>query len=549
MGFNYRKQKDGDDHNNLWTSYSDLFMGLSFVFLLLYVTASLRAGTSGIQQQILSRKVAMENEDLKNQLKVYDSLKKDYLETAATEDEAKQYEDLMGKLDLLQDEAKTEKEKLLRASKDNAQKEMALNQYQQVIRNVINANAIAKARIKNRNVVIEEQDSEISEQGAMIDDLESTVAQKKQQIAAREQQIESMNQALEKRQADLQAAFKKNKLTQQKYQSQLSAAKEAHEQKMAALNSQQAAAEQQLAKMNNQLAETEGKLGQAEGQKKALAEQLEGEREGFASKAEAMRGAFDAQRAKDRAAFDAEMGKQKMGAAERAAKEAAYRAGVAKKERELAGRIAGLSDKLAGTEGELARAKAEIDARKNAAKEIKDAFARAGVKADVDGQTGDVTLDFGDHYFETGRAEIKPEMAAILRKAIPIYAKSLMENRKIAGKLESVEIVGFASPTYKGRVIDPKSMDPEDRKAAEYNMDLSYQRARSIYQYVFDQDKLKFTHQKDVRNLVKVSGKSFFEANRVADRDIASESVGSFCKKYDCKKSQRVLIKFNVDPK
>ena len=110
MSFNYQKHKDQQNHDSQWTSYSDLFMGLSFVFLLLYVTASLRTGTNGIQQQLQIRKVTLENEDLKNQLKVYNSLNKDYLETDATQDEAKQYEDLMAKLDLLQDQAKNEKE-------------------------------------------------------------------------------------------------------------------------------------------------------------------------------------------------------------------------------------------------------------------------------------------------------------------------------------------------------------------------------------------------------------------------------------------------------
>lgn len=548
MSLNYQKKKDSDDHGSLWTSYSDLFMGLSFVFLLLYVTASLRAGTSGIQQQIMARKVAMENEDLKNQLKVYDALKKDYLETDASADEAKMYEDLMGKLDLLQDEAKTEKEKLLQASKENAQKEVALNKYQQMIRNVINSNAVAKARIKKRNVIIDAQDEEILEQGAQIEDLESSVAEKRNQIAAREKQIEDMNASLTERMNDLKKAFAQNKLTEKKYQEQLKNAKAAHAKRMGELANQQKAAEQQLSAMNAQLEQTEGLLGQAEGKNRALASQLEGERGAFEAKVAQMQGEFAAQQGRDRAAFEAELGKEKLNAQGRAAKEAAYRAGVAKKERELADKIAGLKNELSGTSAELAKAKAEIDARKNVAKQMKDAFAKAGVKAEIDGVTGDVTLDFGDNYFDTGQADIKPEMAQILRKAFPVYAKSLMENKNLSGKIESVEIVGFASPTYQGRVIDPRSMKPEDRKAAEYNMDLSYQRARSIYQFVFNQEKMQFGHQKDVRNLVKVSGKSFFEANKV-DRNVASESVGSFCKKYDCKKSQRVLIKFNVNPK
>lgn len=557
MSFNYEKNKNEDSHSQ-WTSYSDLFMGLSFVFLLLYVTASLRSGTVGMQQQLQTRKVAMENDDLKNQLKVYDSLKKEYLATDASADEAKMYEDLMGKLDLLQDQAKSEKEKLALESGENAKKEVALNKYQQMIRNIMNSNAIAKARIKKRNTVIEAQDEEIVLQDSQIEDLEQTVEDKKTQIAQREKQIEGMNQNLDKKVKQLQSAYKQNQMSKKAYQAEMAKTQGAHEKRMADLKNQQAQAEQQLDQMNGQLAATQGELQktagllqQKEGETKALAQKLGDAEAGYADQVAKMQGAFEAQRGKDRAAFDGEMNRQKLGAADRAAKEAAFRAGAAKKEREFGDKIAGLKNQLTGTEGELAKAKAEIDARRNVAKEIQEGFRQAGIKAEVDGETGDVTLDFGDHYFDTGRADIKKEMAQILKKAMPIYSKSLMENKKVAGKINSIEIVGFASPTYQGRVIDPKSMSPDDRKAAEYNMDLSYQRARSIYSFVFDQSQMNFKHQKDVRPMVKVSGKSFFDDKKVS-RNIAStdfKSVAEFCKKYDCKKSQRVLIKFNVDPK
>ncbi len=555
MSFNYQKHKDQQNHDSQWTSYSDLFMGLSFVFLLLYVTASLRTGTNGIQQQLQIRKVSLENEDLKNQLKVYNSLNKEYLETNATQDEAKQYEDLMAKLDLLQDQAKNEKEKLQTESQENAKKEVALNKYQQMIRNILNSNTIAKSRIKKRNTIIEEQDQEITDQDSKIGSLESTVEEKKQQIAQRESQIENMNQTLSKKLKELNWSYKNQKLTQKKYQTQMSQARAEHDKRLKDLQTQQAQAEQQLKAVNTQLASTQGSLGQAEAEKQRLANEkqqlagkLAGAEKGFAEQAGKLKAEFQGQMARERAAFDAEVGRQKLSAADRAAKEAAYRAGIAKKERELGDKISGLKGQLAGSEAELAKARALNDAKKNVAKEIMQGFAKAGIKAEVDGETGDVTLDFGDHYFDSGNAKIKPEMAKILQKALPIYAKSLMENKKISGKISAIEIIGFASPTYQGRFIDPTSMGADDKKAVEYNLDLSYQRAKSIFQYVFNQDKMDFNHQKEIRPLVKVSGKSFFEAAKIS-RDVASANAKDFCKKFDCKKSQRVLIKFNVDQK
>ena len=123
MSFNYNKNKNHEDSGSFWTSYSDLFLGMSVVFLLLYVTASLRQGTSGIQQQIQNQKLTMQVQDLKNQLKMYDSVKKDYLKNEAKPEDEKLYNELMDKLTLLKDEAKGEKEKLNQAAQENEQKE------------------------------------------------------------------------------------------------------------------------------------------------------------------------------------------------------------------------------------------------------------------------------------------------------------------------------------------------------------------------------------------------------------------------------------------
>jgi outer membrane protein OmpA-like peptidoglycan-associated protein len=374
------------------------------------------------------------------------------------------------------------------------------------------------------------------------------VTEKKQQIAAREDEISEMNDKLSKKLKELNYAYKHQKMTQKKYESQISKIKGEHNQRLTDLQRQQMQAQEQLKNVSTQLAVTEGALSKTESEKKQLAGKLAGAEKGYAEQVAKMKSDFEAQRGQERAAFEAEMNKQKLSASERAGKEAAYRAGIAKKERELNDKIAGLSGKLAGTEAQLAKARAEMEARKNVAKEIQQGFAKAGVKAEVDGETGDVTLDFGDHYFDSGHADIKPEMAKILQKALPIYAKSLMENKKISGKINNIEIIGFASPTYQGRFIDPTSMSAEDKKAVEYNLDLSYQRAKSIFQYVFDTSKMQYTHQKEIRPMVKVSGKSFFEAAKIS-RDVASANAKDFCKKYDCKKSQRVLIKFNVDQK
>ncbi|MFZ4405209.1 MAG: microtubule-binding protein, partial [Pseudobdellovibrionaceae bacterium] len=125
MSFNYSKNKDHANNESFWTSYSDLFLGLSSIFLLLYVTASLRSGTDGIKNQVENQKLSMKVQDLENQLKMYESVKQQYLETQAPQDEQQEYTELMDKLTLLQEEARDEKSKLQKAALDNEHKEKA----------------------------------------------------------------------------------------------------------------------------------------------------------------------------------------------------------------------------------------------------------------------------------------------------------------------------------------------------------------------------------------------------------------------------------------
>ena len=73
MGLNYQS-KHKNDSESFWTSYSDLFLGLSSIFLLLYVVASLRTGTDGIRHSTENKKLKVEIQDLKNQLATYDSV-------------------------------------------------------------------------------------------------------------------------------------------------------------------------------------------------------------------------------------------------------------------------------------------------------------------------------------------------------------------------------------------------------------------------------------------------------------------------------------------
>lgn len=609
MGFNYQKHKEGHSGDSFWTSYSDLFLGLSTIFLLLYVVSSLRSGTDGLKVQVENQKLAMKVDEMKNQLKIYEDMKNEYLKKEAPKDEVKEYEELMDKLTLLQEDAKSEKERLVKEAFENENKAKALNKYQQMVRNVLNANKVAKTKLATRDDVIANQDVEIEEQNQTIGELQQDIVEKKQLIAKGEKQIAQVNEALKDRLQDLKQAFRQNHLTKQAFEKKAAQARAESEAKLTKLNqanrqysqelaqttaelkqvssqlqdtsqkltntSEQLSASntklaqtsevlqetaEELAAKRNQLNKTANQLNQTKNELQTaqqdlnktkqeaqeLAANLERAKADAKNKMAALKKQFDSDKAREKAAFETEVNRHKYSAAELARKEAAFRKGLEDKQKLLSGKLAAMEGHLRDTEGQLAQAKSEIDARREIAREIAKSFKAAGVKADIDMGTGEVVIDFGEHYFDSNSANLKSEMKTILEKAMPAYSRSLLGNPKVSDKISSVEVIGFASPTYQGRYIDPKSTKPEDIQAIKYNMDLSYKRAKSIFNHVLDEKEMKFDHQKEMLALMRVSGRSFLEVMNVK-RNVAS--AAEFCKVNDCKKAQRVIIKFSMDGK
>ncbi|MCB9025266.1 MAG: hypothetical protein H6625_03040 [Bdellovibrionaceae bacterium] len=479
MAFDYDKIKERQDSQTYWATSSDLFMVLSLVFLLLYVVAGLKSSTYTIQKNKEYKRVMELNADLKEQLKVYNTVQKDYLEKQASNDEVEVYKNLMGKLNLLQEDAKNEKNNLRAQAKENEKKEQALNQYQQLIRNIINSNMMAKTTIERRDKQIKEvkteSESKIAELESKFKDVADNLKKTKSNLAAKERKLANANRKKEMLVNELQK-------TQSQFESELKELKE--------------------------------------NQKK----QAEAERREYKEKIQ----------------------KQKMSAK---ARERALKQFQEEQKAKYNKEVASLSKKVEKNQKELKKAKSRLNARKALAAKIKSNFNKAGIDAEVDGDTGDVVINFGDEYFDTGKFSLKPNMKNILEKSIPVYAKSLFSDKKISEKLSYIEVVGFASPTYKGKYIDPQSMDENDRKAIQYNLDLSYKRARSIFDNIFDTSSLTFPEQKRLKSLVKVTGRSFLaEKVDASTRGIASGmDQKEFCKIYDCKKAQRVIIKFDLE--
>jgi outer membrane protein OmpA-like peptidoglycan-associated protein len=222
--------------------------------------------------------------------------------------------------------------------------------------------------------------------------------------------------------------------------------------------------------------------------------------------------------------------------------------GVKAELKDTAKNLGKAESELMATSGELQKALELAKDRLDVAQRIKDDFAKAGISADVNSGTGDVILDFGKDYFDTDSHKLKPGMRKTIREAIPVYAKSLFDNTSVSADISSVEIIGFASPTFGGKPVNPTELSAANRIAVNYNLDLSYERAKSIFEYAFDTRKLKFKHQDSMLPLIKVTGRSFL-SEQVNPEDTGNLTPEEFCEQYNCYESQRVIIKFGLTRK
>ena len=145
-----------------------------------------------------------------------------------------------------------------------------------------------------------------------------------------------------------------------------------------------------------------------------------------------------------------------------------------------------------------------------------------------------------DFLFKKNSAVLSKGAKGTLRKVIPLYVEELFGSVDISNKINTVNIIGHASPSHRKRFVDP--FNPKNRRAYNYNLDLSSDRARSIVKYIFSRNFGKFDHKGIFREKVQAIGKSFSEPIK---RKPAGKPTRS-CGIYDCKLSRRVEISFTL---
>ena len=520
-------------------------MMLSIVFLLMYVASSLRAGSAGFQQQQENKKLRQKAAGLEQQIKVYNTLKDEALKKQTERGGAASLHEADGQAHAPQGGRARREARPSAKAKENEDKEFALNQYQQLVKNIISANILAKTQIQHRDQLIVTKDATIEEKKQKIAEMEEIVAQNEpadqnHQLAARRRRSRPCARS---RAAPSRPNSHGRKITAMRNES---------EAQVQALEAKKASISQELTQVESTLQDTTAKLDDAHTtiqaqdqtitQKEQAIAQQEQEKAQLAAKLEAdkrampasspisrpsmisswptsarLHGQFEEAEAHGRCprrkiAKFAATAEAKAGPARRAAFRppkqdhrdgqpaqgrpsrvrgrqaearghatsvagtqqalAGTRQSLAGTQQDLAGTkqaLAGTKQALAGTQQdacrnqastgtepnkhwlaqnkrwmELKQALANTEAAKSPApwprsptsrrsgqdprhrqraqslaKQIADQFAKAGIKGAVDGKTGEVTLDFGGEYFDTGSTDAQTQDAHDPRQVHP----------------------------------------------------------------------------------------------------------------------------------
>lgn len=581
MSFDYDKlTSNSGKQESWWVAYADLYVMLTVVFMLMYVTSSLRSGSTDYQQQTEYKKITQQKQDLEEQIKIYNTLKDEQLKKQG-KDEEKVYAQLMDKLYLLKEDAKNEKEKLRQQAKENEAKEFALNKYQQIVRNIVNANILAKAQIERKDEIITERDISIAQQQKEILGKKKKIDSLETVITENDQIIAEINTQLEKKIAEVSDQQKRANITKKEMLTRIEQLKEESKVKIGELEDKRALLSMDLKETKTALNSAETQLADAgatiEDQAKKnekLILDLQDSKARFVADMSKLKSEQEGILAAEKEAFEKKLEKQRLSASEKAKQLKKFADLADRKSQDLQDKLTGLDSKVKSTEDklktaekekgrfmadigslqkerkdileDLAKTRARANARKEMANEIKKTFENRGVKAAVDSGTGDVTLDFGEEYFETGSAALKERMKGILDKFFPAYTYSLFNNPKTAGKIANVEIIGFASSTYRGKYVNPSSIRPEDRDAIKYNLTLSYSRAKSIFSHILNENVLSDSYKQKLLPLLKVVGRGYLPEGKDGSEIPDGMRENEFCEKYNCKKAQKVIVKFNL---
>jgi hypothetical protein len=497
----------------------------------IYVVSSMQANVNSIHiQQKITRQNKENQETISKIIKKYEDLllvhqsdKNQYLKTAPNH-EIDNYNKAISHLQLLVEENKQQKDEFLKKARGFETKERDLNDYQKMIKSIVDANLSLKKKMNEKDKIADTEKEQLKNvlNLKFKESLNSNIMKVKQ-----EYHTELTNKILQK-ENDLKSSFS-SKLNEErkKMYDAISKINQEKNQEMAALKANGQSEIQRLMQ--------EKKL--SEGQKNELIEQGRRQLGDLKNKYAQQLAAIEGQFAENKNKMVGEFGRDKENA-------------ITKLKEDFIEEKKVLHKELDNAKKKIDKILEKQNFIKNLARDLNDNFIKKGIKASVDGKTGEVTLSFSTVYFDKGQYILKEEMKNALSKFIPSYAQVVLEKKEIISKIDGFEIIGFASPTFNKKYIDPTSISTKNFGAISFNLDLSYKRARSIFEYIFNSNNIQFSQQDLMFKMTKVSGRGFLAGREISKEEEISTDIsdGDYCQKYNCNEQQKVMIRFFLKP-
>lgn len=177
--------------------------------------------------------------------------------------------------------------------------------------------------------------------------------------------------------------------------------------------------------------------------------------------------------------------------------------------------------------------------------DLQQAFKENGIQSTIDPKSSEVTIRFKDAFFDFDKAVLKPAMVQMIRKFFPVFTQVIFADPTVSRRIDSIELIGFASPVYAGGFVYQDARSAFGRKALKYNMDLSYRRALSIFNYIFNPENITFEYQRTLLRKTKVISKSHLGTELQKKKNVESIENKKFCEIYACDEWHKVSIRFN----
>jgi chemotaxis protein MotB len=142
-----------------------------------------------------------------------------------------------------------------------------------------------------------------------------------------------------------------------------------------------------------------------------------------------------------------------------------------------------------------------------------------GGSISIDSNTGTLVLD-SELLFDPGQSILKPSGQTFLKQIMPTYFNILLKDQDIRNNLANITIEGYT----------------DDQGSYEHGLNLSYNRALSVYYYMLNDDSFK-DYKQDMKELIILTGRS--EAGFLPRGE--NESIEDWRKR-----NRRVEIKFDL---